>query len=158
MLISVEPLRGEADLSICPLPIANDNCNCKFQSFVISQFILSFGLPTSDFGLPPLTKKPDMHSLSSADYFVFLFYFIVVVTYGIWIYRKKKAVSGSSTEFFLAEGQLTWWAIGASLIASNIAAEQFIGMSGNGFRLGLAISSYEWLAAVSLVIVAVFFM
>src|SRR5438874_9674918 len=99
-----------------------------------------------------------MHSLSSADYFVFLFYFIVVVTYGIWIYRKKKAVSGSSTEFFLAEGQLTWWAIGASLIASNISAEQFIGMSGNGFRLGLAISSYEWLAAVSLVIVAVFFM
>ena len=99
-----------------------------------------------------------MNTLSTPDYFVFLFYFIVVVFYGIWIYRRKKAVSGSSTEFFLAEGQLTWWAIGASLIASNISAEQFIGMSGNGFRLGLAISSYEWLAAVSLVIVAVFFM
>ncbi len=96
--------------------------------------------------------------MKTQDYLVFLFYFIVVATYGIWIYRKKKSKTGNSTEFFLAEGQLTWWAIGASLIASNISAEQFIGMSGNGFRLGLAISSYEWLAAVSLVIVAIFFM
>ncbi|HKP31541.1 MAG TPA: sodium/solute symporter [Chitinophagaceae bacterium] len=96
--------------------------------------------------------------MRSADYLVFLFYFLVVATYGMWIYRKKKSKTGNSTEFFLAEGQLTWWAIGASLIASNISAEQFIGMSGNGFRLGLAISSYEWLAAVSLIIVAIFFM
>src|SRR5690606_21515424 len=58
---------------------------------------------------------------------------------------------------FLAEGSLTWWAIGASLIASNISAEQFIGMSGSGFTLGLAIAAYEWMAAATLIIVAVFF-
>ncbi|GEO12257.1 transporter [Segetibacter aerophilus] len=57
----------------------------------------------------------------------------------------------------MAEGSLTWWAIGASLIASNISAEHFIGMSGSGFALGLAISSYEWMAAATLIIVAVFF-
>src|SRR5688572_22244627 len=99
-----------------------------------------------------------MRPLQTSDYIVFLVYFIVVSAYGLWIYRRKKSKSESSSEFFLAEGQLTWWAIGASLIASNISAEQFIGMSGNGFRLGLAISAYEWLAAVSLIIVAVFFM
>lgn len=97
-------------------------------------------------------------TLQLLDYIVFLIYFFVVITYGVWVYRRKKSSQVSSTEFFLAEGQLTWWAIGASLIASNISAEQFIGMSGNGFRLGLAIASYEWLAAVSLVVVAVFFM
>lgn len=99
-----------------------------------------------------------MGSLATSDYIVFFIYFILVSSYGIWVYRKKKSAQSSSSDFFLAEGQLTWWAIGASLIASNISAEQFIGMSGNGFRLGLAISAYEWLAAVSLVIVAVFFM
>ncbi|MEO5947679.1 MAG: sodium/solute symporter [Chitinophagaceae bacterium] len=92
------------------------------------------------------------------DYLVFFIYLIAVSAYGIWVYRRKKSAQANSADFFLAEGQLTWWAIGASLIASNISAEQFIGMSGNGFRLGLAISSYEWLAAVSLVIVAIFFM
>lgn len=92
------------------------------------------------------------------DYIVFFIYLIIVSGYGIWVYRRKKTAQANSADFFLAEGQLTWWAIGASLIASNISAEQFIGMSGNGFRLGLAISSYEWLAAVSLVIVAIFFM
>jgi SSS family solute:Na+ symporter len=92
------------------------------------------------------------------DYLIFVIYLIAVSAYGIWVYRRKKSAQTNSADFFLAEGQLTWWAIGASLIASNISAEQFIGMSGNGFRLGLAISSYEWLAAVSLVIVAIFFM
>ncbi len=96
--------------------------------------------------------------LQSYDYIVFVLYFILVSSYGIWIYRKKNTNITNTKDFFLAEGQLTWWAIGASLIASNISAEQFIGMSGNGFRLGLAISVYEWLAAVSLVVVAIFFM
>jgi len=96
--------------------------------------------------------------LQTYDYIVFVLYFILISSYGIWIYRKKSAASTNTKDFFLAEGQLTWWAIGASLIASNISAEQFIGMSGNGFRLGLAISVYEWLAAVSLVVVAIFFM
>ena len=99
-----------------------------------------------------------MGQLATSDIIVFLVYFILVSAYGYWIYRRKKAAQTTSGDFFLAEGQLTWWAIGASLIASNISAEQFIGMSGNGFRLGIAISAYEWLAAVSLIIVAVFFM
>lgn len=99
-----------------------------------------------------------MGSLATSDYIVFLIYFILVSGYGIWVYKRKQSAQASSADFFLAEGQLTWWAIGASLIASNISAEQFIGMSGNGFRLGLAISAYEWLAAASLIVVAVFFM
>lgn len=97
-------------------------------------------------------------NLSRADYIVFLIYFLIVAGYGYYVYQKRKSKEHDSKGFFLAEGSLTWWAIGASMIASNISAEQFIGMSGNGFRLGLAISAYEWLAAISLIIVAVFFM
>lgn len=99
-----------------------------------------------------------MPLLQSADYLVFLIYFMVVIGYGSWIYFSKKKAKEDSKDYFLAEGQLTWWAIGASLIASNISAEQFIGMSGSGFKMGLAIASYEWMAAATLVIVAVFFM
>ena len=99
-----------------------------------------------------------MKSLQTADYIVFLFYFIIVASYGYWVYRRKKKVSTTAShDYFLAEGSLTWWAIGASLIASNISAEQFIGMSGNGFKMGLAIATYEWMAAASLIIVAIFF-
>jgi solute:Na+ symporter, SSS family len=98
-----------------------------------------------------------MKSLQLADYIVFLIYFIGISAYGYHVYRKKKAAVASSKDFFLAEGSLTWWAIGASLIASNISAEHFIGMSGSGFALGLAISTYEWMAAATLIIVAVFF-
>lgn len=100
-----------------------------------------------------------MNGLHIYDYLVFLFYFFVVAGYGYWIYRqKKKASVSASHDYFLAEGSLTWWAIGASLIASNISAEQFIGMSGSGFKMGLAIASYEWMAAATLIVVAVFFM
>ncbi len=99
-----------------------------------------------------------MHSLQTTDYLVFLVYFLVVAGYGYWVYaRKQKASVSASHDYFLAEGSLTWWAIGASLIASNISAEQFIGMSGNGFKMGLAISTYEWMAAATLMIVAIFF-
>jgi SSS family solute:Na+ symporter len=92
------------------------------------------------------------------DYFVFIFYFLVVAGYGYYVYHKKKKASiSASHDYFLAEGSLTWWAIGASLIASNISAEQFIGMSGSGFKMGLAISTYEWMAAATLMIVAIFF-
>ena len=94
-----------------------------------------------------------MHVL---DYVVFLTYFVIVSSYGYWIYQQKKKVELDSKDFFLAEGSLTWWAIGASLIASNISAEQFIGMSGEGFFVGIAISVYEWIAAVSLIIIAVY--
>jgi SSS family solute:Na+ symporter len=97
-----------------------------------------------------------MNKLQIADYIVFFVYFIAVSSYGYYIYHKKKSSSASSKDFFLAEGSLTWWAIGASLIASNISAEHFIGMSGSGFALGLAISTYEWMAAATLIIVAIF--
>ena len=96
--------------------------------------------------------------LQLLDYLVFLFYFIVVAGYGYWIYQRQQSKIASSNDFFLAEGSLTWWAIGASLIASNISAEQFIGTAGDGFRLGLAIATYEWMAAATLLIVAIFFM
>jgi solute:Na+ symporter, SSS family len=97
-----------------------------------------------------------VHKLQQADYLVFFVYFIVVSAYGYYIYRRKKSATTESRDFFLAEGSLTWWAIGASLIASNISAEHFIGMSGSGYALGLAISTYEWMAAATLIIVAVF--
>ncbi len=99
-----------------------------------------------------------MQKLQTLDYLVFLFYFVIVAGYGFWIYNKKRSTETSTKDFFLAEGSLTWWAIGASLIASNISAEQMIGMSGNGFSMGLGISTYEWMAAATLIIVAVFFM
>lgn len=99
-----------------------------------------------------------MNSFTSIDLIVFIFYFVLVAGYGLWIYYRKrnKEVSGSH-DFFLAEGSLTWWAIGASLIASNISAEQFIGMSGQGFQVGMAVAAYEWVAAIALIIVAVWF-
>jgi solute:Na+ symporter, SSS family len=99
-----------------------------------------------------------MGQLSTWDYIVFLIYFVLVSSYGYWIYKKKEKGTSETKDFFLAEGTLTWWAIGASLIASNISAEQMIGMSGNGFSMGLGISTYEWMAAATLIVVAVVFM
>ncbi|HBK88294.1 MAG TPA: sodium transporter, partial [Cytophagales bacterium] len=98
-----------------------------------------------------------MNQLQLADYVVFIVYLTGVSAYGLFVYYRKRKAATNSQEFFLAEGSLTWWAIGASLIASNISAEHFIGMSGSGFALGLAISTYEWMAAATLIIVAVFF-
>lgn len=96
--------------------------------------------------------------LESLDYAIFGVYFIIVSLYGYWVYKNKGKQTADAKDFFLAEGSLTWWAIGASLIASNISAEQFIGMSGQAFQLGLAISVYELLGGVSLIIVAVYFL
>ncbi|PAW92665.1 sodium transporter [Mucilaginibacter sp. MD40] len=98
-----------------------------------------------------------MKTLSNGDYIVFLIYFVVVAAYGYWIYMRKHNADATSKDYFLAEGSLTWWAIGASLIASNISAEQFIGTSGSAFKMGLAISTYEWMAAATLIVVAIFF-
>ncbi|QTE34521.1 sodium/solute symporter [Mucilaginibacter gossypii] len=99
-----------------------------------------------------------MNKFSTIDYVIFVIYFIVVTSYGYWVYSRKKIKGVSdSHDFFLAEGSLTWWAIGASLIASNISAEQFIGTSGQGFAVGLAVAAYEWVAAIALIIVAVWF-
>lgn len=98
-----------------------------------------------------------MNKLLIEDKLIFIIYFLIVAGYGYYIYRKKKKAVTDTHDFFLAEGSLTWWAIGASLIASNISAEQFIGMSGNGFTIGVAVAAYEWIAALALVIVAVWF-
>lgn len=99
-----------------------------------------------------------MKGLATIDIIVFLFYFIIVASYGYWIYLRKKKATTDTKDFFLAEGSLTWWAIGASLIASNISAEQFIGMSGEGFFVGTAVAAYEWIAALALIIIAIWFM
>lgn len=96
-------------------------------------------------------------NLATTDYIVFIIYFIIVAGYGYTIYHRRKRNEHDAKAFFLAEGTLTWWAIGASLIASNISAEQFIGMSGEGFFLGIAVAAYEWIAAIALIIVAVWF-
>lgn len=99
-----------------------------------------------------------MNSLPILDISIFVIYFILVAGYGYWVYSKKKKASiTASHDYFLAEGSLTWWAIGASLIASNISAEQFIGMSGNGYFVGIAVAAYEWIAALALIIIAVWF-
>ncbi len=97
------------------------------------------------------------NQLVFADYLVFILYFVIVSSYGYWIYQRKKKTTTDTKDFFLAEGSLTWWAIGASLIASNISAEQFIGMSGEGYFIGIGIAAYEWMAALSLVIIAIWF-
>ncbi|QQT54596.1 sodium/solute symporter [Sphingobacterium multivorum] len=96
--------------------------------------------------------------LAWIDQIIYLLYFIVVGGYGYYVYRRKHSSDSLTHDYFLAEGSLSWWAIGASIIASNISAEQFIGMSGSGFALGLAIASYEWMAAIGLIIVAVVFL
>ena len=99
------------------------------------------------------------NKLVVTDFIVFGIYFVLLASYGYWIYHKKKKKNVTAThDFFLAEGSLTWWAIGASLIASNISAEQFIGMSGEGFFVGTAVAAYEWIAAIALIIIAVWFM
>jgi len=97
------------------------------------------------------------NQLAFIDYIVCIVYFLFVAAYGFWIYKRKKKGATDTKDFFLAEGSLTWWAIGASIIASNISAEQFIGMSGDGFFAGIAVAVYEWLGAVALVIVAIGF-
>jgi solute:Na+ symporter, SSS family len=89
------------------------------------------------------------------DYGIFILYGLVIITIGIWVSRKS---GNTSEDYFLAGKSLPWWAIGASLIAANISAEQFIGMSGSGFAIGLAIASYEWMAALTLLVVGKFFL
>ncbi|WP_026998096.1 sodium/sugar symporter [Flectobacillus major] len=96
--------------------------------------------------------------LESLDYIIFFVYFVIVASYGFWVYKNKGKQTADSKDFFLAEGSLTWWAIGSSIIASNISAEQFIGMSGQAFQLGIAISVYELVGAFSLILIAVFFL
>ena len=95
---------------------------------------------------------------STLDYAVFIAYIIGIVSLGLYVSRTKKGQEKDSKDYFLAGNKLTWWAIGASLIAANISAEQVIGMSGSGFAVGLAIASYEWMAAITLIIVGKYFL
>jgi SSS family solute:Na+ symporter len=92
------------------------------------------------------------------DYAIFIGYAILILGVGLWMSRDKKGHQKTAEDYFLASKSLPWWAIGASLIAANISAEQFIGMSGSGFASGLAIASYEWMAALTLIIVGKYFL
>jgi len=92
------------------------------------------------------------------DYIIFIGYALLILSVGLWVSRDKKGHEKNAEDYFLAGKSLPWWAIGASLIAANISAEQFIGMSGSGFALGLAIASYEWMAAITLIIVGKYFL
>lgn len=89
------------------------------------------------------------------DQIIFGAYALMIISIGLWVSRGK---GKTSEDYFLAGKSLPWWAIGTSLIAANISAEQFIGMSGSGFAIGLAIASYEWMAALTLIIVGKFFL
>ena len=97
-------------------------------------------------------------SFETLDYIVFVLYALVILGVGLWVSRNKKGKTKSTEDYFLASKSLPWWAIGASLIAANISAEQFIGMSGSGFAGGLAIATYEWMAALTLIVVGKFFL
>jgi SSS family solute:Na+ symporter len=97
-------------------------------------------------------------NFSTIDYTIFAIYIIGIVSLGLYVSRTKKGHEKNSQDYFLAGNKLTWWAIGASLIAANISAEQIIGMSGSGFAIGLAIASYEWMAAITLIIVGKYFL
>jgi len=97
-------------------------------------------------------------SFELLDYAVFAIYAVVILGVGLWVSRNKEGKTKSTEDYFLASKSLPWWAIGASLIAANISAEQFIGMSGSGFAGGLAIATYEWMAALTLIVVGKFFL
>ena len=92
------------------------------------------------------------------DYIIFFGYAILILGVGLWVSKEKDGKQKNAEDYFLASKSLPWWAIGASLIAANISAEQFIGMSGSGFALGLAIASYEWMAALTLIVVGKYFL
>ena len=96
--------------------------------------------------------------MENIDIVVFISYCIVILSIGLYVSRDKKGSGKSAEDYFLAGKSLPWWAIGASLIAANISAEQFIAMNGSGFALGLAIATYEWMAAVTLLVVGKFFL
>lgn len=96
--------------------------------------------------------------LATLDIIVFGAYCALILGIGLWVSRDKKGHEKSAEDYFLAGKSLPWWAIGASLIAANISAEQFIGMSGSGFAIGLAIASYEWMAAITLLVVGKYFL
>lgn len=97
-------------------------------------------------------------SLSHIDLGIFVIYVIGLLLVALWISRNEDKHERNTDDYFLASKSLPWWAIGASLIAANISAEQIIGMSGSGYAIGLAIASYEWMAAITLLVVGKYFL
>ncbi|MDN4503353.1 sodium/sugar symporter [Alteromonadaceae bacterium BrNp21-10] len=97
-------------------------------------------------------------NLATLDIVIFVVYVLALLGIAWWVSREKSGHEKDTKDYFLASKSLPWWAIGASLIASNISAEQIIGMSGSGYKLGLAIASYEWMAAITLILVAKYFL
>lgn len=92
-------------------------------------------------------------TLSNLDMAIFVVYILGLLFVAYWVSREEKGHQKNTNEYFLAGNSLPWWAIGASLIAANISAEQIIGMSGSGYAIGLGIASYEWMAALTLMLV-----
>ncbi len=101
---------------------------------------------------------PAVHNLSSLDMWIVLFYAVSIFVLAQIVGSRKATEDVSTKGYFLANNSLPWWAIGASLIAANISAEQIVGMSGSGYKIGLAIASYEWMAAITLIIVGKWFL
>ncbi|WP_312369028.1 sodium/sugar symporter [Stenotrophomonas sp.] len=96
--------------------------------------------------------------LGTLDIAIVLIYLAGIFVLAQWVSREKAGHSKDAKDYFLASKSLPWWAIGASLIAANISAEQIIGMSGSGYAIGLAVASYEWMAALTLLIVGKWFL
>ncbi|MGE5420775.1 MAG: sodium:solute symporter family transporter [Chloroflexota bacterium] len=99
-----------------------------------------------------------MKHFNTIDWIISILYFAVIVFTGLWVSRSKKGVEKTSQDYFLANRSLPWWAIGSTLLAANISAEHFIAMSGSGYAIGLAIAAYEWIAAITLIFVAKYFL
>src|SRR5215468_6277752 len=96
--------------------------------------------------------------LSTLDIVIVAVYAVGLFALAHWVSRDKSGQGKDSTDYFLASKNLPWWAIGASLIAANISAEQIVGMAGSGYAIGLAIASYEWMAAATLLLVGKYFL
>ena len=92
----------------------------------------------------------------TVDLIIVLVYLAVLIFLGLFLGRNKKGQEKSANDYFLAGNTLTWWAVGASLIAANISAEQFIGMSGTSYADGIATAAYELMAAVTLIVIGKF--
>ncbi|WP_250463373.1 sodium/sugar symporter [Microbulbifer litoralis] len=97
-------------------------------------------------------------AMTTLDLAVFASYCILLLGFAWWISREKAGHQRDTSDYFLASNSLPWWAIGTSLIASNISAEQIIGMTGSGYAIGLAIASYEWMAAITLIVIGKYFL
>jgi len=134
------------------------NISCFQNRFLFLETISEIIYPNENQQIYLQYDCRNMENFAAIDIIVFALYCAIILGVGLWVSRDKGGQEKTSEDYFLAGKTLPWWAIGASLIASNISAEQFIGMSGSGFALGLAISTYEWMAAATLVIVGKFFL